>query len=161
MLFVSLTWKGQSSSHCLTSILWLQQFTLFLLRSTTTTPLLFPLQTPPNSSFHFLTSFPQIPTSYYCSQTQLLSFQILFFFLPPHSFNNNNNKLFFSRRPISNRSVSKQWRAWKAQTPRGFQVLSRTGIWVIVDSGDEGRGDGHHNCFAPFTWFRDLVSFGC
>ena len=95
-------------------------FTLFLLRTTTTTPLLFPLQTPPNSSFHFLTSFPQIPTSYYCSQTQPLCFQILFFFLPLHSFNNSNNKLFFSQRPILNRSVSKQWRAWKAQTPWGF-----------------------------------------
>ena len=137
-------------------------FTLFLLRSTTTTPLLFLLQTLPNSSFHFLTSFPQIPTSYYCSQTHLLRFQILFFFLPLHSLNNNNNnKLFFSWRSILNRLVSKQWRAWKAQTPRGFQVLSGTGIWVIMDSGDKGRGDGHHSCFAPFIWFRDWVSFGC
>ena len=67
----------------------------------------FPTSNPANSSFHFLTSFPQIPTSYYCSQTQPLRFQILFFFLPLHSYN-SNNKLFFSRRPILNRSVSKQ-----------------------------------------------------
>ena len=134
-------------------------FTLFLLRSTTTTPLLFPLQTPPNSSFHFLTSFPQIPTSYCCSQTQPLRFQILFFFLPLNSFNDSNNKLFFSRRPISDWSVSEQWRAWKAQTPRGFQVLSGTGIWVIVDSGDEGRGDGRHSCFARWVlcWVHGLA----
>ena len=102
MSVVSSTWKGQSGSHSLTSFLWLQQFHSLspqIHNHNTTT---FPTSNPTNSSFHFLTSFPQIPTSYYCSQTQLLRFQILFFFLPLHSYN-SNNKLFFSQRPISNR----------------------------------------------------------
>ena len=140
MLFVSLTWKGQSSFHSLTSILWLQQFTLFLLRSTTIIPLLFPLQTPPNSSFHFLTSFLQIPTSYYCSQTQPLHFQILFFFLPLHCFNNSNNKLFFSQRPILNRSVLSNEELEKLKLLKDFryyQELESGSLWIQMMRAEE------------------------
>ena len=67
----------------------------------------------------------------------------------------------FLEDPFQTGRFLSKWRAWKAQTPRGFQVFSRTRIWVIMDSGDERKGDGHHNCFAPFIWFRDWVSFGC
>ena len=61
MLFVSSIWKGQLGSHSLTSILWCNNFTFFLLRSTTTTPLLFPLQTPPTLPFTSLPLFPKYP----------------------------------------------------------------------------------------------------